>query len=64
MAELRKINVDEVIQEKETETNPFNYADRKEMILKTYDRKGPYVVGLPDLGDPPNWGRFVLDHVQ
>jgi len=52
------------IQEKGTETNPFNFIDRKEMVMQVYARKGLFVTGLPDLGDPPNWGAFVLDHVN
>ncbi len=52
------------IQEKDTELNPFNFPDRKEMVMQVYAHKGIFVTGLPDLGDPPNWGAFVLDHVN
>lgn len=54
------------IQESGTETNPFSFFERKQMIKDTYKfaDRSPIVTGLCDLGDPPNWARFVLDYMK
>lgn len=52
------------IQEKGTEANPFSFEDRKQMIKDTYGTSGPIVTGLCDLGDPPNWAKFVLNYMK
>lgn len=52
------------VQEKGTQSNPFTYEERRDMLYQTFKGKKIFVTGLPDINDPPNWAKFVLDHVE
>lgn len=56
------------IQEQGTARNPFSYTERKQMIKNVFDAetesKRLRVIGLFDINNPTEWGKFVLDFLK
>jgi len=51
------------IQEDSTHTNPFDFFERKEMLTNFFEDKIE-VKGVPDLGQPSGWSKFVLTAIE
>ena len=48
-----------------TQENPFTYEERTEMITNTLNNHNINnftITSIPDLHDPPNWVKHVIDH--
>lgn len=56
------------IQEQGTARNPFSYTERKQMIKNVFnaetESKRLRVIGLFDINNPTEWGKFVLDFLK
>ena len=55
-------------QEQGTDRNPLNYETRKKLIQNVYHIHPSYerltIIGLRDINNPAEWGKFVLDVIQ